>query len=167
MNISTAHSEHPKMSPLRRLSVNGFILGFLGLYALANLIHREAWPICNYPMFANVEKWGDLTRPEYFVVRGNRETRLLSGHHTIADMGLEYSLPHFLGGYDLRSESARNALRVILDGLVGQWKADGNHGDEPAALKVYQISYHFPRSGDPTPQVTRKALLMEVERAAP
>jgi hypothetical protein len=155
------------MSSLRRIAINAFILSYLGVYALAILIRREAWPICSYPMFASAEKWRDLVQTEYFVVQGNREVRLNGGRHSIAEMGLEYSLPHFAEGNDLRSENAKKALGVILEGLVGQWKSDGRHAGEPTALKVYQVSYHFPRSGDPAPHVTRKILLLEADRAAP
>jgi hypothetical protein len=155
------------MSPLRRLLINGFILGFLVLYAFTILDRREGWPICNYPMFAAIENWADLERPEFFVVRGNREVRLLAGHHSMAAMCLEYSVPHFVGGNDWRSGNAKTALTLILGGLVDEWNAGGKPSGEPTALRVYQVTYHFPRLGDPTPKVISKTLLLEVGRTSP
>jgi hypothetical protein len=162
-----APSELPTMSPLRRLSVNGFILGYLGLCAFSNLVRHEGWPICNYPMFETIEHWKDVRRSEFFVVQGNREVRLNPSHHSIDDTCLEYAISHSPGETDWQSEKIKNGFSVLLDRLVDGWKADGASSDEPTALKVYKVGYHFPRSGDTTPQVISKTLLLEVDRTAP
>jgi len=155
------------MSPFRRRIVSAFILGLLGLIALSNLIRREAWPICNYPMYAALNSRGDGNRLEFYVVRGNREVRLIQTYRVMANLSLDYTLPYILQKEGWQSDNAKAALALVLDDLVEGWKSGGDPADEPTAVKVYQVDFHLPETGDPAFQVTDKRLVLEVDRPAP
>lgn len=158
------------MQPMRRWVVNGLILVTLGLTGLSVVTKREAWPICNYPMFDGLNRRADTQKVEVFVVSGVEERPLHLEHGAwrgtyglMRNVAVDDSIRVMLYQKGWRSEDSKAFLALILRELERQWKAEGKSAEPPRALRVYAVNYHYPESGDPRPQVLNKTLMLEVK----
>jgi hypothetical protein len=162
------------MQALRRWIVNGFVLGMLSLTTLSVVTKREAWPICNYPMFDGLNRRADAQKVEIFVVSGAEEKPLhleygawRGTYGLMRNVTVDDSIRVMLHEKGWRSDDSKAFLELILRELGRQCKAEGKSPEPPRALRVYTVDYHYPESGHSRPQILNKSLLLEVNNTTP
>jgi len=156
------------MSPSRSLLINGFIIGYLALILAFWIIGKEDWPFCIYPMFAGVDRRGDFERIEYFTVSPEGEKWIdLRNPRNPSIMHWGFVLSAVLAKKGWPSNDTKNFLEIALDDLRRQSLREHPAQAPPYALKAYEVSYHFPESGDYEPIVVRKVPLLQVNEGQP
>jgi hypothetical protein len=159
---------------LRRWVVNGFILGTLGLTAVSIGTKKEAWPICNYPMFDSLNRRADTQNVGVSVVSGAEERPLSLEHGPwrgtyglLRNVTVSDAILVMLDQKGWHSQDSKAFLAMILRELKREWNAEHKSPEPPRALRVYTVNCHYPELGDYRPQVLNKTLMQEVNDTTP
>ncbi len=82
-------------------------------------------------------------------------------------MPLNYILPDALEEQGWNSPTAKVFMNVVLEEIDREWGVEGRPLPLPTAVRLYQVEYHYPASGDLHPQLIKRTLLLEAGNTKP